>query len=50
MALTAGSSYTGEEIRAQGLNPDITGGTPQTVGGVTYRLYNDQGKRRFDKR
>jgi len=48
MALEAGKSYTGEEIRASGLNPDITGGTPQTVGGVTYRLYNDRGKRRVE--
>ena len=46
--LSAGRSYTGEEIRASGLNPDITGGTPQTIGGTTYRLYNDEGKRRVE--
>lgn len=41
-------SYTGEELRSQGFNPDITG-EPQTVGGKTYILWNDQGKRRVEE-
>ena len=49
MAITAGNSYTGEELRSQGFNPDITGGTTQVVNGVTYRLWNDEGKRRVEQ-
>jgi len=49
MAITSGKSYTGEELRSQGFNPDITGGATQVVNGVTYRLWNDNGKRRVER-
>ncbi|MDD5501503.1 MAG: hypothetical protein PHH57_07500 [Candidatus Omnitrophica bacterium] len=48
MAVEAGKSYTSEELRAEGINPDITGGPVQTVNGVNYRLFNDMGKRRVE--
>jgi len=49
MDIQAGKSYTNAELHSQGFNPDITGGATQVVNGVTYRLWNDKGKRRVER-
>lgn len=42
-----GKSYTGEQLRGWGFNPDITD-AGQSVGGKSYTLTNDRGMRRVN--